>query len=492
MLFKISNKSRWIVLGIVSIGLLLVTLDNSILYTALPTIVTEMGATHTEALWIINAYPLVMSGLLLTTGSLGDRVGHKKLFLVGLSIFGLASLAASYSSNPESLIVARGILAVGAASMMPSTLALLRFSFHEPKEFNLAVAIWGSVATIGSSLGPIVSGVLLEHFWWGIVFLINVPVVVLSIIGTLIYVPKNTISKVTPWDIKSAVLFMLGLSGLVLFIKEVFKTDSNLYLIFVSAFLALIGLTLFINRQLKLEHPILKLSIFKIPKLRAGVVGAFVSLFVIGGLQLITSQRYQLIADMTPLHAGLIVSSMAVGALLSSVIGGLLIRRFSLRNIICGGLMICAIGLFVLINGFPSVKIVVSSLLFSGMGLGMVMAVSSSAIVGSVGHEDAGVASSVEEVSYEIGSLIAVSVIGSLMLHVYQTVVKLPKDIPISANKGIEEAIKVVRHVANNTSLEQAVAKAYDHAYIVATSTIAMVVVVSGIYCFNLLCKKRE
>lgn len=485
-----SNYSRWILLGIVAMGLLLVTLDNSILYTALPTLVKEMGANHTESLWMVNAYPLVMAGLLIGTGSLGDRLGHRKLFLTGLIIFGLASIAAAFSPNPEWLIVSRAILAIGAASMMPATLALLRLTFHDPKEFNIAVAIWGSIATIGSSLGPVVSGLLLSHFWWGSVFLINVPVVVIAIIGTLIYAPKSPKENTKSWDIVSAIQFMVGLTGLVLLIKEAFKSEVSVFVLIGSVIAAVSGLLAFSRRQKKIEHPMLDFSIFRIPKLQAGVIGAFVCMFAIAGLQLITSQRYQLIDNLTPLQAGLIVASMAVGALCTSVLGGAIAHKTGLRPLISGGMVVGAIGVCMLIWGFPSITLVVLSLLLSGMGLGMVMAVASSAIVGSVQHEVAGVASSVEEVSYEIGSLLAVSIIGSLMLNVFQSVIQLPAGVPLIAKEGIEEALAIARLSVDEKPLLAAVAQAYDQAYIVASTVIVIVLFIAAIVSFCLLRKK--
>ncbi len=485
-----SNNSRWILLVIVAMGLLLVTLDNSILYTALPTLVKEMGANHTESLWMVNAYPLVMAGLLIGTGSLGDRLGHRKLFLAGLTIFGLASILAAFSPNPEWLIASRGILAIGAASMMPATLALLRLTFHDPREFNIAVAIWGSIATIGASLGPVVSGFLLNHFWWGSVFLINVPVVIIAIIGTFIYAPKGNTENAKPWDLLSALQFLVGLAGLVLLIKEVFKRDASTTIIIVSAIAAIAGLLSFSRRQKKSEHPMLDFSIFRIPQVSAGVIGAFVCMFVIAGLELITSQRFQLIGDMTPLQAGLMVASLAIGALLTTVIGGSVAHKTGVRPLLSGGMLVATVGVCVLIWGFPEVSLVVFSLVLIGMGLGLVMAVASSAIVGSVPHEVAGVASSVEEVSYEMGSLLAVSIIGSLMLNIYQSVIQLPQGISVKAKEGVEEAMSIVQHSGNNKSLFTAVAQAYDHAYIIASIVIAVVLLVTAAVSFYLLRKK--
>ena len=176
-----ASSKRWWLLVTVGAGLLLITLDNSILYTAMPTLTADLGASGSAALWIINAYPLVMAGLLLGAGTLGDRIGHRRMFVIGLWVFGIASLAAAFSPNPGMLIGARALLAVGAAAMMPATLALIRLAFDNPRERNIAIAIWGSMSIAGAALGPILGGALLERFWWGSVFLINVPVVALAL-----------------------------------------------------------------------------------------------------------------------------------------------------------------------------------------------------------------------------------------------------------------------------------------------------------------------
>ncbi|MEU0063244.1 MFS transporter, partial [Streptomyces albidoflavus] len=215
-----SARRRWLLLAVVSAGLLLITLDNSILYAALPTLVEELGASSAQSLWIINAYPVVMAGLLLGSGTLGDRVGHRRMFLTGLVVFGVASLAAALSPAPEALIAARAFLAVGAAAMMPATLALIRVTFADERERNVAIAVWGSLAIVGSALGPIVSGLLLQSFWWGSVFLVNVPVVVVALVATLVLAPGGGADPGKHWDLVSSLLALVALVGLVFAIKE--------------------------------------------------------------------------------------------------------------------------------------------------------------------------------------------------------------------------------------------------------------------------------
>lgn len=260
----IKTTNRWLLLVTVAAGLLLITLDNSVLYTALPTLAEELHATPNQALWIINAYPLVMAGLLLGMGTLGDRIGHRKMFLIGLVLFGVASLAAAFSPTANLLIAARAFLAIGAAAMMPATLALIRVAFVDEKERNFAIAIWGSLSVVGAALGPIVGGALLAKFWWGSVFLINVPVVVLAIASTLIFSPKDEVQHKNPWDIWSSLLALIALSALVIAIKEAAHAGPNLTSIALSSALGLATGWMFVARQGKLAHPLLDLSLIHI------------------------------------------------------------------------------------------------------------------------------------------------------------------------------------------------------------------------------------
>ncbi|HIE5648699.1 TPA: MFS transporter, partial [Stenotrophomonas maltophilia] len=299
----LSRARRWSLLFTVAAGLLLVTLDNSVLYTALPTLTAELSASAGQALWIINAYPLVMAGLLLGAGTLGDRIGHRRMFLIGLVVFGVASLAAAFSVTAAQLIAARALLAVGAAAMMPATLALIGLSFHEERERNIAIAIWGSVAIVGAALGPIIGGWLLQHFWWGSVFLVNVPVVIVAFVATLLLAPEGQRDTSRPWDLLSSLLALAALSGLVLAIKSLIATPPSYGLGAAASVLALMAGAAFARRQQRLPHPLLDFAIFRNPAFLAGTLSAVFTLFAMAGLQLLTTQRFQLVAGFTPLQA---------------------------------------------------------------------------------------------------------------------------------------------------------------------------------------------
>jgi DHA2 family multidrug resistance protein-like MFS transporter len=207
------SQNKWAVLAVISASLFLVGFDMTVLYTALPTLTHELKASNEGKLWIINAYPLVMAGLLLGTGTLGDKIGHRPVFMGGLAVFGVASLLAAFAPWVATLIAARGLLAIGAAAMMPSSLALVRQTFQTDRERAVAIGVWGSIYSGAAALGPLVGGALLAKFWWGSVFLINVPVVVLALVLTPLLVRKVEGAASRPWHLSSSVLIMVGLVG---------------------------------------------------------------------------------------------------------------------------------------------------------------------------------------------------------------------------------------------------------------------------------------
>lgn len=473
------HQRRWTLLLTVGTALLLITLDNTVLYTALPTLVRELGASNAQALWIINAYPLVMAGLLLGAGTLGDRFGHRRMFLGGLVVFGLASLAAAFAPSAEVLIGARALLAVGAAAMMPATLALIRISFEDERERNLAIAVWGSLSLVGAALGPIVGGVLLEQFWWGAVFLINVPVVLLALAMGHAVTPVGEPDGSRPWDAPSSVLVLLTLSALVIAIKEVANAAPSLTTALLALGVSAVAGTLFVRRQARLPYPLLDFAVFRNPAFLSGVIGAALVTFALGGLQLATTQRFQLIAGFSPLEAGLLVSAVALGCLPSALLGGAYLHRTGLLPLIGGGLLVSALGVLLTAFGLHrGLGWVVAGLGLTGLGVGAVISVASSAIVGHVPAHRAGMASSVEEVSYELGSLLAVALLGSLLAALFSAGFQLPPGTAPQAGESLAHAMALADQTADpaaRAALAEAAARAFDQGYVIVLGVVAAV-----------------
>ncbi|MDK8450050.1 MFS transporter [Corynebacterium mastitidis] len=409
-------RQRWTFLAVISAGLFLIGMDNSVLFTALPQLEEQLHTTELQALWIINAYPLVLSGLLLGTGTLGDRLGHRRMFLIGMGLFVLGSLAAAFSPTAWALIAARAVLGLAAATMMPATLALIRVTFHDERELSTAIGIWGSVAVVASASGPVVGGALLEHLWWGSVFLINVPVGVAALIATLLLAPPNTPNPRAHWDAPSSLLALLAVSGLVMSIKEAANPHRQAWLLAAALLVAAGAGLLFARRQRRLAVPLLDATVFRHRMFNGGVLAAAGGMFAMTGLQYMTTQRFQVAAGYSPLQAGLVVSLAAACAMPLAILGGANLHRLGFRTLIAGGfgLIPAATALAATAMHAGSLPLFLLGMALTGAGSGAVMSVSSVAIIGSAPRERAGMASGVEEVSYEFGSLLSVAVLGSL------------------------------------------------------------------------------
>lgn len=478
-----SHSNRWVLLVTVAAGLLLITLDNSVLYTALPTLTRELGASQTQGLWIINAYPLVMAGLLLGTGTLGDRIGHRQMFLIGLVLFGIASLVAAFSPSANILIAARAFLAVGAAAMMPATLALIRVTFLDERERNIAIAIWGSLSVVGSALGPIVGGFLLEHFWWGSVFLINVPVVIVAFLSTLVVAPKGETDHSKPWDLVSSLQALVALSALVIAIKESAHVGQS-WLVPAGAFVvAVVASILFVRRQSRLTFPLLDFSIFRNAAFSSGVMAAAFAMFAIGGIQLVTTQRFQLVAGFSPLEAGLLVSAAALGSLPTAMLGGAFLHKIGLRILIAGGLAAASLAVVLATWGVThGLGWLIAGMVLSGAGVGAAMSVASTAIVGNAPVHRAGMASSVEEVSYEFGSLLAVAFLGSLLSAIYTASVMLPAGAPEAMRDSMGGALALAAQAgADGQAIIDAASQAFDRGYLTVMYVVAAVLTVGAV-----------
>ena len=455
--FSAAPKSphRWLLLMMVGLGLLLVTVDITILLTALPVLTHELHASAAEGLWIVNAYPLFSTGLLLGAGTLGDRIGHRRMYLVGLVIFGLASLMAAYAGSVAVLVLARVLQAVGASAMLPATLALIRVGFSDERERALAISVWACLSLVGAILGPLLGGWLLGHFHWGALFLVNVPIIAVAWLGTWFVAPEQRNPNADPWDLPSSVLALLALSSLVLSIKTATHPPIDLGLLGAALATGLVAGLAFVRRQHRLTHPLLDFSLFRNPAFAAGVLGAVSVTFTTGGVLLGVSQRFQWVAGYTPLQSGLLASVLFVGTLPSSILGGLWLHRIGLRRLIAGGLAVGALGMLVAAQALPwhpsglpaaheGLGWLVAGLLLAGLGLGATISVASTAIVESAPPHRAGMASSVEEVAYEFGALLSIALLGSLLTGLYTVFVQLPPGVDAAAARSISAALDIV------------------------------------------------
>jgi len=494
------SKTRpWLVLATVSAGLLMVSVDTTVLYTALPILTGALRADASQKLWIINAYPLVMAGLLLGAGTLGDRIGHKRMFLSGLTLFAAASLLAAFAPSPPVLIAARAFLAVGAAAMLPATLSLIRITFDDEHERGIAIGIWGTMAVLGAALGPIVGGLLLQHFWWGSVFLLNIPIVLLALAATVAFVPGDSGHRDRPWDLIASLQAMVALVGLVYAVQEAAKPDPMPPAILLALLAAAAGSCTFVRRQRRQTYPLIDFSLFRNRSLLTGVISAALAMAATAGIELLLTQRLQLVLGLTPLHAGLIVTTFAAGSLPVGVLAGSLLHRTGVRPLIGGGLLLGALGVLAtllltpgagpLLGGGRGPAWVVPGLVLVGAGLGIVMVAASAAIIGGAPAHRAGMASSVESASYELGSLAGVTVLGTILTAVYTHTVHLPATAPAQAGGSIDAARTVAGHLPAGQAhaLMNAAASAFDNGYILALAITTLALAAGSAFTYRYL-----
>lgn len=443
----IAEKNPWMVLAIVSAGLVLVGIDMTVLNVALPVLAHELDATTSEKLWMVNAYSLVMAGLLPGCGTLSDRIGHRKMFVAGLVVFGAASSMAAFSPTAELLIVARGLLAVGAAIMLPATISIIRVVFTHDHERAIAIGVWGSVSAGASALGPILGGVLLEHFWWGAVFLINVPIVLLTLFFTFIKIPPISGNPERYWDALTSALLTVALIALLYALKGLLKAEIHWNEVIIALLMGIAFSWGFILRQKTLRSPIIDFSLFGNTRFALGTAGAFFASFIVIGLQFVLSQERQLVRAFTPLEAGLFILPIAAGALVAGPLLGAFLFRIGIERMLALTLFLAASGLalFTFLPEQNTLLLQTIVLGLTGFGLGGMMSVSSTAIMISAPEDKAGMAGSLEGISYELGGTLGVAVMGSIIASFYTRTFNPPDNIqlPSVAWDSLDQTILV-------------------------------------------------
>lgn len=476
-------------LAIVSVALLLISLDMTVLYTALPTLTHDLEASASQKLWIVNAYPLVITGLLLGIGSLGDRFGHRHLFTSGLLVFGAASLFAALSPTPAILIIARVILAIGAAMMLPATLSLIRIHFTDRRERTAAIGVWSSVFAGGAGLGPIVGGFLLDYFYWGSVFLINVPIVLIASTMAFFIIPKDAGNAIRKWDWFGSLQVMIGLVGIVFAIKEVTRRGGVLEIAALTFVIGVIALISFVKRQKRLNSPLLDFSLFKRLPFSTGFITALLACFILVGTQLVITQRYQLVVGYTPLDAAFYMISIPVVSFITGIMTGIFLDRFRIIYVQLVALLLATVGLasFLLVYDGSSV-LQVLALAVLGAGLGMASTSASNAIMDYAPEEKAGMAASIEEVSYELGGVLGVGIIGSLSSFFYTYFLHVPPtiDVPAIVTDSLDEALLISEGLdATSASiLVEAAKTAYDQSFIVAILLTILFTLIGALFLF--------
>ncbi len=441
-------RRRWWILGILSMSLLIIGLDNTILNVAIPTLQREFNASATSLQWMVDAYILVFAGLLLTVGSLGDRFGRKHALQVGLVIFGLSSLFAAYADSSAQLITARALMGIGGALIMPSTLSILTDVFPR-EERGKAIGIGAGVAGLGIGIGPLTGGVLLENFWWGSVFLINIPIVAIAIVTGLVLVPESRDPHPKRLDIPGALLSITAITTLVYFIIEA-PSHGWINPFVIAGFLGgamLVAVFLYWERET--DEPMLNLAYFKNLRFSAGAGAIALGFFALFGMIFGMTQYLQFVQGFTPLEAGLRMAPIALGMAVGAGSSHRFVGRLGTNKVVAAGLVGLAL-IFVTISFWQidtNYWIIGGTFFFLAFSMGNVMAPSTDAVMGAVPEANAGVASAMNDVTRQVAGAFGVAVIGSVINTVYSdkmqpAVANLPAEAATVVSDSIGAATK--------------------------------------------------
>ncbi|MFI6640284.1 MFS transporter [Streptomyces sp. NPDC050504] len=435
------HPRRWLILIVLCLSTLVLVIDNMALTVAIPAMAEDTGAGSQDIQWIIESYILVFAGLLLTAGSLSDRFGRRQVMIVGLAVFGAASLLGTVADSPDQLILARVLMGVGGALIMPSTLSILITVFDEA-ERPKAIAAWSTVAMVGLVGGPVLGGVLIAKFWWGAVFLINVPIAVLAIVAALVLMPesKGPARKADPLGM---VLSVVGMTALVWTINELPKGGLSHTGTVVSLVVGVAALAGFAVWELRTGSPMIPVALFRNRVFTGASFSLVLLTFANGGLMLVLTQYLQFVAGYTPTETGLAFTPLAVASLVFNGIGAGLVGRLGNRAVAVTGLLLTAAG-FALLSGLEAGDgwgLLATAMVVMGAGGGLAMPATIGALMGAVPAEHAGVGSALNDTIQQAGAALGVAVLGAVLSGTYAS--EMPDSAPEAARHSIADALGI-------------------------------------------------
>ena len=439
-----AGRREWIGLAVLALACLMYVMDLTVLHLAVPSISEDLKPSSAQLLWIIDIYGFMVAGFLVTMGTLGDRIGRRKLLLIGAAAFGLISILAAFSTSPEMLIVSRALLGIAGATLAPSTLSLIFSMFQDPRQRAVAIGVWISAFSAGSAIGPVLGGILLENFWWGSVFLLALPVMALLLVLGPIVLPEYRDENAGRLDLISAVMSLVAVLSVIFGLKQIAQ-DGIGWLPVSSVLVGLVVGALFVRRQLSLADPMIDLRLFRVPAFTASLAINFLAIFVAIGYFLFVAQYLQLVVGLSPLEAGFWSVPSAIGFIVGSNAAPRIVRHVRAAYVMGAGLALAAIGLGVLTqvgatDGLPTV--IAGSIIIS-LGLAPVLSLTTELIVGSAPPERAGAASGISETGAELGGALGISVLGSIGVALYRGHVGagLPAGIPADAAAAARDTL---------------------------------------------------
>ena len=444
------HRRRWLTLGVLSLSLVIIGLDNTILNVALPTLVRELDASSSQLQWMVDSYVLVFAGILLTMGALGDRFGRKLALNAGLILFGGASVFAAFADSANALILARALMGIGGALIMPSTLSIITNIFTGA-ERGRAIAAWAAVAGLGIVVGPALGGWLLEHFWWGSVFLINVFVAGAAIFFGWFLVPESRDPDATPLDPIGALLSIVGLVSLVYSIIEAPAKGWTDPVVIGGFVVSVVLIGAFLWWEYRTEHPMLRLEFFKNPRFSAASGAITLVFFAMFGSIFLLTQYLQFVLGFTPLEAGIRVMPIAT-MIISAPVSARLVEKIGTKIVVTTGLLVVSgsMAWLALVQADSGYGHVAGTLVFLGIGMGMAMAPATESIMGSLPLAKAGVGSAMNDTTRQIGGALGVAILGSILASVYSSGMEtvtgvLPPEAAALASDSIGGALRIAQ-----------------------------------------------
>jgi DHA2 family multidrug resistance protein-like MFS transporter len=417
-----AGRREWIGLAVIALPCMLYSMDLTVLNLAVPALSAHLKPSSAELLWIVDIYGFMVAGCLITMGTLGDRIGRRRLLLIGAAAFGVASVLAAFSSTPAMLIASRALLGIAAATLAPSTLSLIRNMFLDPRQRTVAISVWVMSYSAGAAIGPVIGGVLLEYFWWGSVFLINVPVMLLLLALGPLFLPEFRDPGAGRLDIPSAALSLLAVLAVIYGLKRMAEQGASWVAFGAIAAGMLIGY-LFVARQRKLVDPLIDLHLFRAPAFSAAIATNMLGFCVIFAVFLFIAQYLQSVLELSPLQAGLWGVPSALAFIAGSMLTPALVRRVRPAYVIGGGMAVSAAGFAVLTavdNGASALALIVAGSVILSLGVCPVVTLTTDLVLGAAPPERAGSASAISETSSELGGALGIALLGSVVTAAYR------------------------------------------------------------------------
>jgi EmrB/QacA subfamily drug resistance transporter len=482
----ISSRRRWIILAVLIISLFSIVLDNTVLNVALKTISEPgagLGATQGQLEWAINSYTLVFAGLLFTFGVIGDRVGRKRVLIIGMALFGLASLISSHAQTPAELIWARAAMGFGGAAVMPQTLSIITNVF-DPADRPKAIGVWASAVGVAIAVGPVTGGLLLDHFWWGSVFLINVPLTAVGVIAILLLIPESKSPSPGRVDYLGVLMSIAGLVLLVYGIIRGGDAGSWLQRAVIGPIAAgIVVLALFCLHETRTDHPSLDVRLFRDPRLSAAAAAIALNFFAMAGVYFFMGFYLQNVRGYSPMHAGLLTMPVAIGQLVASNRSATLVSRFGAKVVAAGGLAVvtgAVIGYHTLTLSTPVVALECIFFL-QGSGMGIVMPTATESVMSVVPRERGGAGSAITNTARQVAVALGVAVLGSILAQAYRTGLApglrtLPAATRGAATESVAATQAAARHLGHDgTALMALAGRSFVHAMHLTTVVSAVI-----------------